>query len=141
MLRSGRGIGRTARRILIGIVALGICLVGAGLIANNRPHEQPTPVELKASLDHALDWVTAHDAELLRDPNPAPWLMLAAANERLVVVSRLETILGQYRQRWLMGSMSNSLWKRMFDSNADRAFFTDDVASLAPYQKLFAYGL
>lgn len=138
----GRGIGRIVRTILIGLAALGFCLVGVGLIVNNRPHAQPTPAELQGALNRALDWVSTHDAEVLRDSNPALWWMLATADERLGGDARLAPVLRQYQQRWLMGSMSTSLWKRMFDRHRVDAFVSaEDITTLPPYVRLFAYGL
>ena len=113
--------------------------LGIGYWNNNAEATSPSLLEFKQSQLKAIDWIKAHEEEVLATDNPALWWMLhdSATLSKNAYLTDLYT---KYYERYLANEPSNP-WHHLFDHNSQVWLQTYQYEQLPDYNQLFLYGL
>ncbi len=128
-------------KILVVTVLLGlVVLVGVWLgLAQYFSRSQPavTRAEAQASLNAAIGWLQAHEAEVLSDGNQALWRMVHKSAE-LTHNAYLSQLYGTYFERYY-GRGHVDMWEHWLRADSTAPVTLSALSVLEPYQRFFIY--
>jgi hypothetical protein len=121
------------------ILAILGALIGINYRVNNTEVPFPSQVEIEQSQLKAIDWIKAHESEVLDTANPALWWMLRDS-AALSGNTYLASLYVKYYERYLAHNPTNE-WHHLFDQESDVWIRMYSLDQLPDYNLLFLYGL
>ncbi len=126
-------------RLKVALVTLliALCCAWAGMAywANRKVTAVPR-TEVQTSFNRGVDWLVAHQHEILQDSNSALWWMLKLAAHE-TQDARLQSLLRTFVTHLEMPNGQASPWLRMLDPSLPPNRTEPIDAGLQPYQRFF----
>jgi hypothetical protein len=134
----GRAVkwGRRLAAWVLSVALLGVLLVWGVLQWGNREVSAPTLAEKQHSYQQAINWLRAHESEVLADPNAALWWMLQYTVQR-TGDAYLASLLNQQDARNYQELGVQRVWRRMIYPDSPIPAQELDTDDLSPYQQFF----
>lgn len=121
------------------ILALLGTLIGVSYRVNNAEVPFPSQVEIEQSQLKAIDWIKAHESEVLDTENAVLWWMLRDS-AALSGNTYLANLYAKYYERYLAPNPTNP-WHHLFDQESDVWIPIFKLEHLPDYNLFFLYGL
>lgn len=136
-------LAKGIRRIIVGLsilVSILISIYGWQYWLHNQTRQAPTRQALEVSMERALDWLAANQAQVLAQHNPMLWWMLQrTAQHSESTDTRLKDLFGQYERRYL--GNPRWYWQLLFDEHAYAPVAFEDLLDKQYYYWLILYAL
>lgn len=134
------------RSLTISILVIGgliLALLGALIITSNKVNNAdvpfPSAVEIEQSQLKAINWIKAHESEVLDTEHAVLWWMLRDS-AALSGNTYLASLYAKYYERYLAHNPTNA-WHHLFDQESDVWIPTYALDQVPSYNQLFLYGV
>ena len=114
-------------------------LIGISYRVNNTEVPFPSQGEIEQSQQKAIDWIKAHESEVLDTENAVLWWMLRDSAV-LSGNTYLASLYTKYYERYLAPNPTNA-WHHLFDQESNVWIPMFKLDQLPDYNLLFLYGL